>query len=129
METVIGIGLAAGKGIRFRPLTLKARGYLRSKAAVRFLGSRVLDWIIQILHQEGLGDYLIVTKGKRYQTKSIMGYGEAHGVRVRYSPVRLDNNNTGSADATLANLDFFDVQQTAFVFPTDSILDIDMAAM
>lgn len=131
MEHILGLGLAAGSGVRFRPLTLKAKGYLRAKAAVRLLGRRVLDWIIGILQQQGVVDYVMVTKGKenRYQIKSIVGYGESLGVRVRYSHVRLDHENTGSADATLTNLDYFDVHDTVFVFPTDSVLDIDLQAM
>ncbi len=73
----------------------------------------------------------MVTKGKenRYQIRSIAGYGEAHGVRVRYSPVRYDRENTGSGDAVLTNMDYFDIRDTAFVFPTDSVLDIDLPAM
>jgi NDP-sugar pyrophosphorylase family protein len=131
LERVVGLGLAAGQGVRFRPLTLKAKGYLRAKAAVRLLGRRVLDWIVQILQQQGLEDYIMVTKGKenRYQIKSIVGYGEHLGVRVRYSPVWFDRSNTGSADAVLTNLDHFDIKETSFVFPTDSVLDIDLPAM
>ena len=131
MEHVIGIGLAAGQGVRFRPLSLKAKGYLRAKAAVRLLGRRVLDWVVGILQQQGVEDFIMVTKGKenRYQIKSIIGYGDALGVRVRYSHVRFDNDNTGSADALLTNLDYFDINDTVFVFPTDSVLDIDLPAM
>lgn len=131
VEQVIGLGLAAGRGERFRPLTLKAKGYLRAKAAVRFLGLRVLDWLVRTLRDQGITDFLMVTKGKenRYQVKSIAGYGESLGVRIRYSPVRFDHENTGSADALLTNLDYFDIHGTVFVFPTDSVLDIDLPAM
>lgn len=131
VQQVIGVGLAAGKGERFRPLTLKAKGYLRAKAAVRFLGRRVLDWLVDILRQEGVSDFIMVTKGKenRYQIKSIIGYGDLLGVHVRYSPVRFDHENTGSADAILTNLEYFDLRETIFVFPTDSVLDIDLRHM
>jgi NDP-sugar pyrophosphorylase family protein len=131
MDHVIGLGLAAGLGTRFRPLTLKAKGYLRAKAAVRLLGRRVLDWLVCILQQQGIEDFIMVTKGKenRYQIRSIVGYGEGLGVRVRYSPVRFDLQNTGSGDAVLTNMDHFDIDDTAFVFPTDSVLDIDLTAM
>ena len=113
---IIGLGLAAGRGERFRPLTLKAKGYLRAKAAVRFLGLRVLDWLIRILRDQGISDFIMVTKGKenRYQMKSIAGYGESMDVRIRYSPVRFDHENTGSADALLTNLDYFDIRDTVF---------------
>src|SRR5207302_5103445 len=46
---VVGIGLAGGRGVRARPLTLKAPGYLRSKAAMSFLGRRLIQWVIQVL--------------------------------------------------------------------------------
>jgi len=131
MNNVIGFGLAGGRGVRVRPLSLEAHGYLRSKAALLLLGRRMMDWLLDILKAEGMTDFVILTKGKenRYQIKSIVGYGEALGVRIRYSPVSLDHENCGSADAVLANLDYFAIRNTLFVFPTDSIIDIDLSAM
>ena len=131
MEKLIGVGLAAGRGMRFRPLTLKARGFLRSKAAVLLLGRRVMDWLLDLLKAEGMDDFVMLTRGKenRYQIKSIVGYGEALGVRIRYSPVSFDHENSGSADAVLTNLVYFAIRDTLFVFPTDSILDFDLSAM
>lgn len=131
MERVIGIGLAAGSGVRFRPLSLKAGGYLRAKAAVQFLGRRILEWVIDDLHRQGVDDYVMVTKGKenRFQIKNILGYGESSGITMRYSPVRYDHNNTGSADAVLTNLENFQLDGTAVIFPTDSVFDFDLSAM
>ena len=51
---IVAIGLAGGQGVRARPLTLKAPGYLRSKAAMSFLGRRLIRWVIQILSTEGI---------------------------------------------------------------------------
>ena len=131
MTEIIGIGMAGGQGIRCRPLTLKTNGYIRSKAAVRFLGRRVLDWLLHLLQSQGVEDLLLITKGKenRCQVKSIAGYGEHYRIDTRYSPICFDHENAGSADALLANLEYFDIQQTAFVFPTDSVLDINLPAM
>src|SRR6266540_2101748 len=68
---VIGIGLAGGQGMRARPLTLKAPGYLRSKAAMAFLGRRLIRWVLQILSTEGIKEYYVIAHGKenRYQIK------------------------------------------------------------
>jgi NDP-sugar pyrophosphorylase family protein len=131
MTELIGIGLAAGQGIRCRPLTLKSRGYIRSKAAVHFLGHRVLDWLLLMMQAQGVAEIFLITQGKenRCQVKSIAGYGEHLGLQVRYSPICFDHDNAGSADALLANLDYFDVRQTAFVFPTDSVLEVNLSAM
>jgi NDP-sugar pyrophosphorylase family protein len=131
MASIIGIGLAAGSGIRIRPLTLKAPGYLRSKAAISLLGRRLMDWIIDLLKSQGLDEYIMVTKGKenRYQIKTIVGYGESNGVSIKYSPVSLDAANTGSGDALLSNLNFFDIDNTVVVFATDTIFDIDLKGM
>jgi NDP-sugar pyrophosphorylase family protein len=131
MSEIIGIGLAAGQGARCRPLTLKTHGYIRAKAAVRFLGHRVLEWLLHSLQMQGVEDVLMITLGKenRCQVKSIAGYGDQYALRMRYSPISLEHENSGSADALLANLDYFDVQRTALVFPTDSVLDVNLPAM
>src|SRR5262249_44250795 len=122
---VVGIGLAGGSGVRARPLTLKAPGYLRSKAAMSFLGRRLIRWVIQVLSTEGIKQYYVIAHGKenRYQIKVMLGYGEEFGVDVMYSPVKYDSLSTGSADSTLRMLEYWDIGGAALVFPTDSIID------
>src|SRR6266511_330955 len=131
VSEVIGIGLAGGQGVRARPLTLKAPGYLRSKAAMSFLGRRLIRWVIEILSSEGIKDYYVIAHGKenRYQIKVLIGYGEGFGVDVKYSPVKYDSQSMGSADSALRMLDHWDITQTALVFPTDSIIDFDLEPM
>jgi NDP-sugar pyrophosphorylase family protein len=131
VSDVVGIGLAGGRGVRARPLTLKAPGYLRSKAAMSFLGRRLIRWVMQILSSEGITDYFVIAHGKenRYQIKVMIGYGETFGVDVRYSPVKYDALSHGSADSTLRMLDYWEITRPALVFPTDSIIDFDLAPM
>jgi NDP-sugar pyrophosphorylase family protein len=131
LSEIVGIGLAGGQGVRARPLTLKAPGYLRSKAAMSFLGRRLIRWVIQILTAEGVKDYYVIAHGKenRYQIKVMIGYGEGFGVDVKYSPVKYDALSTGSADSTLRMLDYWDISGPALVFPTDSIIDFDLEPM
>ncbi len=128
---IVGIGLAGGQGVRARPLTLKAPGYLRSKAAMSFLGRRLIRWVIQVLSTEGIERYYLIAHGKenRYQIKVMIGYGESFGVDVKYSPVKYDPLTTGSADSALRMLEYWDISEPALVFPTDSIIDFDLAAM
>src|SRR5207249_2549521 len=96
-----------------------------------FLGRRLVRWILQILTEQGIEDYFIVAHGKenRYQIKMLIDHGEPIGVRVRYSRVRFDGHNTGSADATLQSANYWDLRGTALVFPTDSVVDLDLAGM
>ncbi|MFL5735749.1 MAG: sugar phosphate nucleotidyltransferase [Actinomycetota bacterium] len=131
MSEVVGIGLAGGQGVRARPLTLKAPGYLRSKGAMSFLGRRLIRWVISILTNEGIKDYYVIAHGKenRYQIKVMLGYGEGYGVDVKYSPVKHDAASTGSADSTLRMLDHWDLRGSALVFPTDTIIDFDLEPM
>src|SRR5207247_9900840 len=128
---LVGIGLAGGQGVRARPLTLKAPGYLRAKAAMAFLGRRLIRWVIQILRAEGIKQYYLIAHGKenRYQIKVLIGYGEELGVDVHYSPVKYDALSTGSADSTLRMLEYWDLGGTALVFPTDSLIDFDLEPM
>ena len=131
VSEVVGIGLAGGEGVRARPLTLKAPGYLRSKAAMSFLGRRLIRWVMQILSSEGIKDYYVIAHGKenRYQIKVMIGYGDEFGADVKYSPVKYDALSTGSADSTLRMLEYWDQTQTALVFPTDSVIDFDLGPM
>jgi NDP-sugar pyrophosphorylase family protein len=131
VSEIVGIGLAGGQGIRARPLTLKAPGYLRSKAAMSFLGRRLIRWVIQVLTSQGIKDYYVIAHGKenRYQIKVMIGYGEGFGVDVKYSPVKYDALSRGSADSTLRMLEYWDISGPALVFPTDSIIDFDLAPM
>ncbi|HJV03962.1 MAG TPA: NDP-sugar synthase [Actinomycetota bacterium] len=128
---VVGIGLAGGQGVRARPLTLKAPGYLRSKAAMAFLGKRLIRWVVEILSAEGIHEYFIVAHGKenRYQIKVLLGYGEAFGIRVQYSPVKFDALSTGSADSTLRLIEHWGIDRPALVFPTDSVIDFELEPM
>jgi NDP-sugar pyrophosphorylase family protein len=128
---VVGIGLAGGQGVRARPLTLKAPGYLRSKAAMAFLGKRLIRWVVEILSAEGMNEYFIVAHGKenRYQIKVLLGYGEALGIHVQYSPVKFDALSTGSADSTLRLIEHWGIDRPALVFPTDSVIDFDLEPM
>ena len=128
---VVGVGLAGGQGVRARPLTLKAPGYLRSKAAMAFLGKRLIRWVLEILRAEGIKEYYLVAHGKenRYQVKMLIGYGEHLGVDVQYSPVKFDALSTGSADSTLRLLDHWGIDRPALVFPTDSVIDFDLEPM
>jgi NDP-sugar pyrophosphorylase family protein len=131
LSGIVGIGLAGGKGVRARPLTLKAPGYLRSKAAMSFLGRRLIQWVIHILTSEGIKEYYVIAHGKenRYQIKVMLGYGEQFGVDVQYAPVKYDALSTGSADSTLRMLEYWDITRPALVFPTDSIIDFDLEPM
>jgi NDP-sugar pyrophosphorylase family protein len=131
VSEVVGIGLAGGQGIRARPLTLKAPGYLRSKAAMSFLGRRLIRWVLQVLTAQGIKDYYVIAHGKenRYQIKVMIGYGEGFGVDVKYSPVKYDALSRGSADSAMRMMEYWDIEQPALVFPTDSIIDFDLAPM
>lgn len=131
VSEIVGIGLAGGRGVRARPLTLKAPGYLRSKAAMSFLGRRLIRWVIQILTSQGLKEYYIIAHGKenRYQIKVMIGYGEQFGIDIQYSPVKYDALSTGSADSTLRMLEYWDLSRPALVFPTDSIIDFELEPM
>lgn len=96
-----------------------------------FLGRRLIQWVMQVLSAEGIKEYYIIAHGKenRYQIKVMIGYGEQLGADVQYSPVKYDAMSTGSADSTLRMLEYWDISRPALVFPTDSIIDFDLAPM
>ena len=125
------IALAGGQGIRARPLTLVAPQYLRSKAAMRVAGRTLIEWGVDSLRTQGVRQVYVLANGRenRTQTMEILGDGYAYGVEVRYSRARFDAWNTGSGEATLRSLEYWDIDGTAVVFPTDSVFDFDLDAM
>ena len=128
---VVGVALVGGRGERARPITLKAPGYLRSKAAISFCGRRVIWWLLKAMRAQGISQFLVVARGKenRYQTKMSAGFGEEFGASIRYSPVRFDTLNTGSADAALRDLDYWGIDDPVLVFPTDSLFEFSLQDM
>ncbi|HEX4721343.1 MAG TPA: NDP-sugar synthase [Pseudonocardiaceae bacterium] len=131
MAAVVGIALAGGLGVRGRPITLSSPGQVRSKATIGLLGRPLIEWQIDTLHEQGVDEFCVVAKGRenRCQIKDVLGYGERHDVRVRYSRPRHDRTNSGSGESTLHNLECWELGGLALVFPTDSVFEFDLGAM
>jgi NDP-sugar pyrophosphorylase family protein len=128
---LIGVVLVGGRGERARPITVKAPGYLRSKAAMSLCGKRLILWLLESMSLHGIREFFVIAHGKenRYQTKTLVQHGEALGVKVRYSRARFDAMNTGSADATLRMLDHWQIEQPSLVMPSDSLYDFSLASL
>ena len=96
-----------------------------------FCGKRLILWLLEMLKSQGVRNFLVIAHGKenRYQTKTLVGFGDQLGVHIRYSRVRHDALNTGSADATLRGLDYLEIDHPALVFPTDSLYDFSLQQM
>jgi len=75
---VVGVILVGGRGERARPITVKARGYLRSKAAMSFCGKRLIVWLLEGMRRQGVREFFVIAQGKenRYQTKTLVGHGD-----------------------------------------------------
>jgi NDP-sugar pyrophosphorylase family protein len=131
VSAIVGIALAGGLGVRARPITLGSPGQVRSKATINLLGRPLIEWQVDTLHEQGIGEFRIVAKGQenRCQIRDVLGYGERHGVGVRYSRPRHDRLNAGSGESTLRNLEYWQVDGLALVFPTDSVFEFDLGAM
>ena len=128
--SIIGIGLAAGTGERAYPLSRKGRTYFKSKAVIPFLGRYTIKWVLDDFKAQGVTEYHIITKGvENYdQIKGALGFGDKRGLKIGYSRIDDDDTNRGSGDALLTNLERFDVNNSALVFPVDSIYDLDLQA-
>src|SRR2546430_11606738 len=128
---VVGVILVGGRGERARPITVKARGYLRSKAAMSFCGKRLIVWLLEGMRRQGVREFFVIAQGKenRYQTKTLVGHGDDLEVNIRYSRVRHDRLNTGSGDATLRSLEYWDIESPALICPADSLYDFSLVRL
>jgi NDP-sugar pyrophosphorylase family protein len=124
----VGIVLVGGRGERARPITVKAEGYLRSKAAMSFCGRRLIVWLLEGMRRQGVREFFVIAQGRenRYQTKTLVGYGDHLGITIRYSRVRHDRLNTGSGDAMLRSLEYWDIESPALICPADSLYDFSL---
>ncbi len=131
MNGVSGIALVGGRGVRAQPLSLHSPGCLRSKAAMSLAGRSLIEWAVRTLHGQGVDRFFVAANGgqNRAQTKAILEHGERLGVSVRYSRTRFDGSNTGSGEATLRCLEYWDLGGLALVFPSDSVFDFDLGAL
>ena len=129
-ETV-GIILAGGRGERAKPITLESADYIRSKALIPFAGRRLIEWVIDACHEQGIRRFYVVAQGleNRNQIKLLLGHGERYGVDIQYSRARFDRYNVGSGAATLHNLEQWDLREQALVLPVDSIFEFSLAEM
>jgi NDP-sugar pyrophosphorylase family protein len=123
--------LAGGSGIRARPITLEAPGYIRSKATMGFAGRPLIEWQLMGLQDQGINSFYIIVNGRenRSQVKDVIGHGDALGAQVRYSRSRMDRHNTGSGEATLTGIVHWGLNDLALVFPTDSLFEFDLTRM
>jgi len=125
---IVGVILVGGRGERARPITVKAQGYLRSKAAMSLCGKRLIVWLLEGMRRQGVREFFVIAQGKenRYQTKTLAGHGDDLDINIRYSRVRHDRLNTGSGDATLRSLDYWDIESPALICPADSLYDFSL---
>lgn len=72
--------LAAGLGLRMRPLTL-----LRAKAALPVLNRPLLHWTLERLARHGVTDVVVNLHHLPDTVRAAVGDGAALGVRVKYS--------------------------------------------
>jgi NDP-sugar pyrophosphorylase family protein len=98
-----GIILAAGKGSRLQPITLK-----RSKAMVPILGKPIVERVMEDLAINGVDDFiLVVSPDDRYITRYFRRESDIEAdVRFVYQPQRLGMANALLCAAPLITDDF-----------------------
>jgi mannose-1-phosphate guanylyltransferase len=72
--------LAAGLGVRMRPLTL-----LRAKPALPVLNRPLVDWTMTALSRAGVKDVVVNLHHLPDTVTAALGSGRRHGLRIRYS--------------------------------------------
>ena len=94
--SVKAIVLAAGKGIRMKPLTDEI-----PKAMVKVAGKPILEWILENLGKAGITDVLLVVGYKRQKIKEYFR-NKFNGMRLDYV-WQVKQQGTGNAIAVTEN--------------------------
>jgi NDP-sugar pyrophosphorylase family protein len=111
--------LAGGMGTRLRPLTLN-----RPKPVVPLLNVPFLHHQLALLGAHGIRDVILSVSHMPEAIRSIMGDGEAAGVRLRYA-VETEPLGTAGGVRNAADL----VEGRVVVLNGDVLTDVDLGAM
>ncbi|MDD5086215.1 MAG: sugar phosphate nucleotidyltransferase [Candidatus Nanoarchaeia archaeon] len=123
------IVLAAGSGSRLEPLTLREKGSIRTKGLVSICGQRPMSVIFGALYKMGLdqSDQIVIVAKEGYNRNRIMSEYEQRrtleGIPLRMSWPTDDTENVGSADATLENMEQFEIKKDVLVCPNDCFVN------
>ncbi len=112
MEAVV---LAAGEGLRMRPLT-----HSMPKVMLRVANRPILEYGIKALAKSGIRDIVMVVGYRRDQIMSYFEDGKKWGVRIRYV---VEEKQMGTAHALYQAKDV--VSDEFIVYPGDNILGED----
>ena len=111
--------LAAGEGMRLRPLTNKV-----PKPMLELGGRPLIAYLIDLLRSHGVRDIAINLHHKPEVIRAYLGDGSRFGVRITYS---WEDVLLGSAGAVKKMEHFFD--DSFFVLYGDVLTDIDLSAL
>jgi mannose-1-phosphate guanylyltransferase len=112
--------LAAGKGLRMRPLTL-----LRAKAALPVLNRPLLHWSLELLARHGVRDVVVNIHHLPSTVVDAVGNGRGMGLRVTYS---REARILGTGGGPRRVVDFFG-EEPFFLVNGDVVCDFDLRAL
>jgi NDP-sugar pyrophosphorylase family protein len=110
--------LAAGLGLRMRPLTL-----LRAKPVLPVLNRPLLHWTLERLARDGVTDVVVNLHHLPETVRTAVGDGSAFGLRVRYS---LEETILGRGGGPRLVRDFFG-QEPFLLVNGDVVFDFDLS--
>ena len=117
-----GMIMAAGEGIRLRPLT-----YARPKALVPVLTIPIMENIVRWLRKAGINELAVNLYYKGGDIESYFGDGSRFGVSITYL---RENQPHGTAGAVRLVADFLkEPNDTILVIGCDELIDLDLQAM
>ncbi len=112
--------LAAGLGLRMRPLTL-----LRAKPVLPVLNRPLLHWTLERLARHGVTDAVVNLHHLPESVKAAVGDGSAFGLRVRYS---FEESILGRGGGPRRVRDFFGSEPFLLV-NGDVVFDFDLSRL
>jgi NDP-sugar pyrophosphorylase family protein len=112
--------LAAGKGLRMRPLTL-----LRAKPALPVMNRPLIHWTLELLARHGVKDVVVNLHHLPASITEVVGSGRRFGLRVTYS---REGRILGTGGGPRRIVDFFG-EEPALLLNGDVVCDFDLGAL
>ncbi|AAL64908.1 nucleotidyltransferase family protein [Pyrobaculum aerophilum] len=123
---VIPVG---GEAVRLRPLTVET-----SKAMIRFLNRPLVELSILHLARQGIEEFYFGVRGYHnyrdiydyFREGSWFAVKYGVNIKIRYMP-RVETR--GNAEAVLATLEYYDINEPVLVIQGDNIFNLDVKEM
>ena len=128
LDNISAVQTSAGKGTRLRPLNLYSATSMIPKGLIRLLGTPIAEDQLEKFKRSGLSQVYMITQylENRHLLLERFGNGSRFGIKIDYSYPKDDDDNNGSGDAILRNIEKKNIHGHSVILANDNLYEYDL---